>query len=72
MDGDKERQSDSYKDAYEASRVLRGMAAEEGMMIKVEPSPYGGYRVRSYPIDEESDVTIDLLMLSNRKQGYLK
>ena len=72
MRKDNERYFESFKDAYEASKALRVMAAEEGMLIKVERSPYGGYRLCSYPIDEENDLMVEFFALSNRKQGYLK
>ena len=72
MRREKERQYDSFKDAYEASTALRVMAAEEGMLIKVEASPYGGYRLRSYPVDEGSDMMFGLFAYSNRKREYQK
>ncbi len=68
----KEGQYDSFKDAYEASKALRVMAAEEGMLIKVEPSPYGGYRLRSYPVDEENEMMVEFFALSHVKRGYQK
>ena len=42
----------TYLEAHrEATRRNAAMDAESGIIAKVEQSPYGGYVVRSWPID---------------------
>ncbi|WP_152555632.1 hypothetical protein [Methylomarinum vadi] len=41
----------TYAEAYEASQQLKHQYAADGIMVKIEKSPYGGFRLKLVPID---------------------
>lgn len=49
----------SEMDALEEARRRRASAAEDAILVKVEPSGYGGYVVRSVPVELELDPLLD-------------
>lgn len=42
---------DNFEDAYAEAQRRRVADAGDELIIRVEPSPYGGYRVRSLPTE---------------------
>lgn len=60
----------TYLEAHrEAARRNAAMGAENGMIAKVEQSPYGGYVVRSWPIDMLIDPGLQSI-ISKRRPAY--
>ena len=58
----------SYADAYEAAQKVRAQHVENGIMVKIEPSPYGGFVLKLMPID----LMIDNLANSASKPTFNK
>jgi len=42
---------ESYTEAYQAAQKVRKQYIENGILVKVEQSPYGGFILRLVPID---------------------
>lgn len=60
----------TYLEAHgEANRRNAAMDAENGMIAKVEQSPYGGYVVRSWPIDMLIEPGLQSIV-SKRRPAY--
>ncbi|GEM_PF-856321 len=41
----------NYAEAHAAAQKVRQQYSANGVMVKVESSPYGGYQVKLIPID---------------------
>lgn len=41
----------TYTEAYEAAQTLKLQHSDDGIMVKVEKSPYGGFRTQLVPVD---------------------
>lgn len=50
---------DDLKDALDEARERRASHRGEGMITRVDESPYGGYRVHSIPADFIVDLMAD-------------
>lgn len=51
---------DSKTAAFEEAKRRRSDPAAKDFIIRVEPSPYGGYKVRAYPVDLYVDGLADV------------
>jgi hypothetical protein len=40
-----------YTEAYAAAQIMRKQHSANGIMVKVERSPYGGFQIKLIPID---------------------
>lgn len=49
----------THEQAYKHAQKLRAQHNDDGIMVRVEHSPYGGFRVRLVPIDLMVDRLID-------------
>jgi len=58
----------NYADAYEAAQAMRSQYIENGIMVKIEPSPYGGFVLKLVPMD----LMIDNLSHNNTTQSHNK
>ena len=50
----------TYLEAHDAARKMRQQHAGNDVMVRVEPSPYGGFQVKLMP----ADLSIDLMSRS--------
>jgi hypothetical protein len=49
----------THEQAYKHAQKLRAQHNDDGITVRVEHSPYGGFRVRLVPIDLMVDRLID-------------
>ena len=60
----------TYLEARQASKRRSARDAENGMISMVEQSPYGGYVVRSWPLDMLADLDVGPI-IRNRRGSYV-
>lgn len=41
----------SYAEAHSAAQNIREQYSANGVMVKIETSPYGGYQIKLVPLD---------------------
>lgn len=49
----------THEQAYKYAQKLRAQHNDDGIMVRVERSPYGGFQVKLVPIDLMVDRLID-------------
>lgn len=59
----------TYFQAREEARRRRARATGDGLIVKVVQTPYGGYVVRSWPVNALVDPTMRRIVRS-RRQPY--
>ena len=57
---------ETYFQAREEASRRRTRATEGGLIVKVVPSPYGGYVVRSWPVNMLADPNMRRIVRSRR------
>jgi hypothetical protein len=60
-----DRHYGSLADAEKAAREERRTKADDSVIVKVEKSPYGGYRLRSFPMDVWVEASADGLPMDS-------
>lgn len=58
---------DSQRDALEEAARIRASAGGDGVIVKIDKSSYGGYRVRVVPTDMAMDMIEYLPSLISRR-----
>jgi hypothetical protein len=62
---------ETMPDAMRELERRRKVAGERDCISRIEPSPYGGYRVRSIPVDFLVDMATDWgMMPDNRNKKF--
>ena len=61
---------DTYLEAHAEASRHRSRDAASGMISRVEKSPYGGYVVRSWPLEMMADVDMRLIMGNFGETNY--
>jgi len=58
----------NYEEAYQAAQAIRSQHTENGIMVKIEPSSYGGFVIKLMPMD----LMIDNLAHNNATASHNK
>ncbi|MBS3953660.1 MAG: hypothetical protein KGZ88_11990 [Methylomicrobium sp.] len=59
----------TYTEAYVAAQTLKRQHSGDGIMVKIEKSPYGGFRTKLVPVDILIDNLTNALPYGKSKEA---
>lgn len=61
---------ETYLEAHQEAGRRRACYAASGLVTKVVRSPYGGYVIRSWPVDLLADPELQIMFANNDRPVY--